>query len=491
MVELYADASTAPVGTATQSPFTVTWNTTGLANGAHTLRAKGYDDAGNVGFSVTVPVTVSNYPAPSTSVTSPTGGASGLTGTVGVTAAASAASGLSVSKVELYVDGALYGTPDTTAPYGFSWNTLDPAQPAYDGSHTLTTKVYDSSGQVVTSAPVTVSIANTAGTQCAAGLTSSAVPQAMAFDPGSGTQLSYPVDVTVTNRSAVTWTGATTALRYRWVGPSPTDPVVDTGNLAPLALAANQSTTVRVEVAPPTLPDGVDQAQFRLRFDVVDTSTTPAVFAADRGNPPLDNPVIVNKVLATKLGLEHYHKYVTTDAGGGLQSLANVANGNELLTLRPINEPGRGLSTVVGLTYNSLEEHSESPVGNNWSLSISSLTRFGSPIDIHPNNADSIAGRANRWISIVDGDGTLLRFDGADCGGVVCWQEPPGVHLYLRQVSTTDTTRWWAFTRPDRVTFFYSKYGYPTFVRDRNGNELTFTLTAVQPGDDPGGRSST
>src|SRR6266540_1670024 len=321
MVELYADASTAPVGTATQSPFTVTWNTTGLANGAHTLRAKGYEDAGNVGFSVTVPVTVSNYPAPSTSVTSPTGGASGLTGTVGVTAAASAASGLSVSKVELYVDGAL--------------------------------------------------------------------------------------------------------------------------------------------------------------------------FAADRGNPPLDNPVIVNKVLATKLGLEHYHKYVTTDAGGGLQSLANVANGHELLTLRPINEPGRGLSTVVGLTYNSLEEHSESPVGNNWSLSISSLTRFGSPIDIHPNNADSIAGRANRWISIVDGDGTLLRFDGADCGGVVCWQEPPGVHLYLRQVSTTDTTRWWAFTRPDRVTFFYSKYGYPTFVRDRNGNELTFTLTAVQPGDDPGGRSST
>ena len=72
----------------------------------------------------------------------------------------------------------------------------------------------------------------------------------------------------------------------------------------------------------------------------------------------------------------------------------------------------------------------------------------------------TIAGRSNRWIEFVDGDGTTHRFAGfVDGSGVVYWIEPPGVHLYLRQYSTTDTTRWWAFTRPDRVTFFYNQAG--------------------------------
>jgi YD repeat-containing protein len=64
--------------------------------------------------------------------------------------------------------------------------------------------------------------------------------------------------------------------------------------------------------------------------------------------------------------------------------------------------------------------------------------------------------------------------------------EPPGVHLYLRQYSTTDTSRWWAFTRPDRTTFFYNQNGFPTYVTDKDGNTLTFTVSAIPPSDDPG-----
>src|SRR5207253_2651367 len=51
----------------------------------------------------------------------------------------------------------------------------------------------------------------------------------------------------------------------------------------------------------------------------------------------------------------------------------------------------------------------------------------------------------------------------------------------------TDTTRWWALSRPDRVTFFYGQDGYPTYVTDKNGNTLSFTLQTTPPGEDPGG----
>jgi RHS repeat-associated protein len=371
-----------------------------------------------------------------------------------------------------------------------SWNTLDPVLPSYDGSaHTLTTRVYDSSGLVTTSSPVSVTTANTAGTKYVAGFSSSAVPLAVSFDPNASTQLTYPVNVTVTNNSGQNWSSATTSLHYQWFSPHPTDPVIDGGSVGALGLNAGANTQVQVAVAPPALPDGVNAEQFKLRMEVVDTSgTSPVAFAA-MGNAPLDNPVIVNKVLSTKLGLEHFYQYTSMPVGAGMTSMVNVANGNSLLNMTPLSEPGRGLSTFADLTYNSLEEHSESPAGSNWSLSVSSLTRFGKPLDIHPNSADTIAGRSNKFIELVDATGTLQHFDGVTgSDGVTFWKEPPGVHLYLRAV-TTDTTnpKFWAITRPDRSTFSFNSDGYPTFVTDKNGNTLSFTLTAVQPGDDPGG----
>jgi RHS repeat-associated protein len=488
-VEFYRDGGATPIATVTAAPWTFNWSTTGLANGAHTLSAKAYDDAGNSTTSATVSVQVANYTAPTTSITSPANNATGLKGTVSVTTSETVASGLSVSKVELYADGALYGT-STTSPYTFAWNTLDAALPAYDRStHTLATKVYDSSGQVVTSPTVTVTPGNTTGTKYLADFTSTAVPQAMTFVPG-GPQLVYPVDVTVTNKSTVAWSGTTTFLRYRWYSPNPADPVIESGNIAALGLAAGvASAPVRVNVTPPTLPDGVDAAQYRLRFDVFDTATSPATTFAGKGNNPSENPVVVNKALSTKLGIEKYYSYVTTPVGAGMTNVVNVANGNSMLTLTPLSNPGRGLHTVARLTYNSLEEKSESPVGTNFSLSISSLIRFGNPLDIHPNNADTIAGRSNKFITFVDGDGSQHRFDGVTgADGITYWTEPPGVHLYLRSL-TTDTTnpRYWALTRPDRVTFYFNSDGYPTFVTDRNGNTISFTLSPVAPGDDPGG----
>jgi subtilase family serine protease len=59
-VEFYDGATL--IAQDTSSPYSISWNTTAVANGAHTLTAKAYDAAGNVGTSSQITVTVSNKP---------------------------------------------------------------------------------------------------------------------------------------------------------------------------------------------------------------------------------------------------------------------------------------------------------------------------------------------------------------------------------------------------------------------------------------------
>jgi YD repeat-containing protein len=396
----------------------------------------------------------------------------------------------SVSKVEFYVDGTRFGE-DSAAPYAASLKTLDAAEPTYDGAHVVSTKAYDNHGQVTSSSDAKVKVVNAAASKFLAGFASTEYPQAMLYDPAAGaTQEKAGIDVTVTNNSAVSWSATDVVLRYRWVSPDPASPAPSMTSSADLplgaALAPNQSATVRALVDPPTLPEGVDMAQYRLRFDLHENSSG-SWFAA-KGNQPLEKPVMVRKALEMALGLERYYHYDGEELGAGMQHLVNVANGNSLVRFTPFEAPGRGLSTVLDLTYNSLEKKCECPAGNNVSLSISGLTRFGNPIDIHPNKADEIAGRANRFVEFTDGDGTTHRFIGKQASdGSVYWEEPAGVHLYLRSLGGTDTTRRWALTRPDRVTFYYDVDGYPTSIEDANGNRITFVLEDVPPAGDPGG----
>jgi chitodextrinase len=59
-VEHFVDGALA--NTDTSSPYGFSWNTKTVSNGAHSLQAKAYDAAGNVGTSAAVPVTVDNPP---------------------------------------------------------------------------------------------------------------------------------------------------------------------------------------------------------------------------------------------------------------------------------------------------------------------------------------------------------------------------------------------------------------------------------------------
>jgi hypothetical protein len=145
-VEFY-DGSTL-LGTDSTAPYSVSWNTTAVSNGGHTLYAKAYDAAGNV-YQDFRGVTVDNA-APTVAITSPANGAGVFLST---TIQATASDNNVVQQVAFYDGSTLLGT-DTTAPYSFSWNTTLVAR----GQHTLTARATDYAGNVSISAPVYVTV---------------------------------------------------------------------------------------------------------------------------------------------------------------------------------------------------------------------------------------------------------------------------------------------------------------------------------------------
>ena len=107
----------------------------------------GEDDAAplGVGGGNSVPLTVS--------ISSPASGAT-VSGSIDLTADATASAG--VAGVQFQVDDMNVGTEDTTAPYSATWDTTT----ATNGSHALTAIARGTGGNLVTSAPVTVTVSS-------------------------------------------------------------------------------------------------------------------------------------------------------------------------------------------------------------------------------------------------------------------------------------------------------------------------------------------
>jgi glucose/arabinose dehydrogenase len=93
--------------------------------------------------------------APQVQISSPASGAQ-LSDIVTVTATAS--DNVGVGGVQFFVDGVTMGPEDTTAGYALTWDT----RTASNGTHTLTAQARDLSGNTTLSAPVTVTVSNTA-----------------------------------------------------------------------------------------------------------------------------------------------------------------------------------------------------------------------------------------------------------------------------------------------------------------------------------------
>ena len=146
---------TTPIGSATASPYTVTWDTTKVANGTYLLQAKAKDAAGNIGPSSTVSVTVNNVApgdtiAPNAIISSPASGKI----TSNTTIKATASDNVGVVKFVLYMDSkttpvATARSPFTSLSYTIKYGPLS------SGSHTFQVKAYDKAGNVGT-ATITV-----------------------------------------------------------------------------------------------------------------------------------------------------------------------------------------------------------------------------------------------------------------------------------------------------------------------------------------------
>lgn len=91
---------------------------------------------------------------PQAAITSPAGGAT-LTGTV--TVSANASDNVAVASVQFKLDGITnLGSPVTTAPYSYPWDTMS----VPNGAHTLSATATDSSGNVASSSSVSVTVNN-------------------------------------------------------------------------------------------------------------------------------------------------------------------------------------------------------------------------------------------------------------------------------------------------------------------------------------------
>ncbi len=91
--------------------------------------------------------------APTTSITAPANNAT-VSGTINVTATAS--DNVGVTKMEIYIDGALKTSNTNATSLTFSWNTTTAA----NGAHTITSKAYDAALNVGTSTTVNVTVSN-------------------------------------------------------------------------------------------------------------------------------------------------------------------------------------------------------------------------------------------------------------------------------------------------------------------------------------------
>ena len=144
------------VGSAdTTAPYSVSWNTSGVASGSHTITAEAADAAGNRGTSAAVTVTIAaaqNQP-PTVSLTAPANGAT-FTAPASITISANAADADgTIARVDFYNGSTLLGS-DTTSPYSFAWSNV----PA--GTYSLTAVARDNASAQTTSAARSVTVNN-------------------------------------------------------------------------------------------------------------------------------------------------------------------------------------------------------------------------------------------------------------------------------------------------------------------------------------------
>ncbi len=293
------------------SPYSISWNTTTVTNGNHTLTARARDAAGNTTTSTSVAVTVNNdVTAPTVSMTAPAAG--NVTGTISVSATAS--DNIGVAGVQFLLDGAALGAEDVATPFSISWNTATTS----NGSHTLTARARDAAGNTTTSAGVVVTVNN------AADLTA---PTVSLTAPAAGT-VSGTINVTATATDNVAVSGVQFLLNGANLGTEDVS--------SPYSISWNTA----------TVANGTYTLTARARDAAGNTTTSASIVVT-----------VSNTTLLTALPMNETSGTTTADISGY----------NHPGTL--VNNPARGAGKYgQGLTFNGTNSYVNIPDHNDYTL---------------------------------------------------------------------------------------------------------------------------
>lgn len=148
----------------TTSPYSISWDTTAVANRNYTISAKARDFAGNYGTSLGITFNVSN-PLPDTTpptvvMTSPQAN-SKVVGIINVSANAS--DNVGVVGVQFKLNNSNLGAEDTISPYLITWNSTAVANGTYlfaNGTYSLAAVARDAAGNTATASGILVNVSN-------------------------------------------------------------------------------------------------------------------------------------------------------------------------------------------------------------------------------------------------------------------------------------------------------------------------------------------
>ena len=290
------DGSGVPLATDTTAPYSCTWDSTAVTDGAHNITAKATDSIAQTNLD-TIGVTVDNIDDPPTvSITNP-GDGDTVKGTITITADASDDD--SVNQVEFFYDSSSIGV-DSNGADGWStdWNTTGVGDGPYDIKATAT----DTKPQTADSATIGVTVDNTAPAQVS-GLTVTPVSSSqldLDWDANGEPDVDHynvyrsdteggtysPVDSSGTNSYSNTGLEATTTYYYK---VSAVDAVGNEGTQSAWATGTTSepsANTMHVDSIDMTLvPSGRGRRTYALAtVTIVDASTNPVPGATVSGD---------------------------------------------------------------------------------------------------------------------------------------------------------------------------------------------------------------
>lgn len=235
--------------------------------------------------------------APTVSITAPANNATLAQGsTVNVTANA-ADTGSSVSKVEVYIDGALAAT-DNASPYSYAWNTTGLAL----GSHTVQAKSYDTVNNVTTSSLITVTLADqtapaTPGSFRTTASTSSSITLAWNASTDNVAVASYRLSRNGTQ--IATLTPAT--LSYNDTGLTP----ATTYNYTLTALDGAGNTSTAATLSPATSASLPGDCNSDGHVNIFDVSILISNFGSSNASCDFNHDGVIN-ILDVSIQISHY-----------------------------------------------------------------------------------------------------------------------------------------------------------------------------------------